>query len=255
MFLEFLGIVCMYVCMGGPPCHVRKGGPERPPSQAPALFKAGCSVPHPSLSRLLLPPASVLYGSVQLPPPSPPPSPRRPHPPRPPSPSSLPVRRRYQHFLESVLEGADEYQEVPDLLMRHATLRATNKDLRDHQHKCRCGCRGAAGWRGGWGWGQPARGGGASGLGCQTPPTQPQTPLMTTPKPTNRARSGHPDPCPHPTPRSELAETIRAELASYVKGRTDEILNLNNQVARLKKELERHEAEAMLQVRCLPACV
>lgn len=44
---------------------------------------------------------------------------------------------RYQHYLESVLEGADEYQEVPDLLMRHATLCATNKDLRDHQHKCR----------------------------------------------------------------------------------------------------------------------
>lgn len=29
---------------------------------------------------------------------------------------------RYQHYLESVLEVADEYQEVPDLLMRFATL-------------------------------------------------------------------------------------------------------------------------------------
>ncbi|KAF5841599.1 hypothetical protein DUNSADRAFT_12297 [Dunaliella salina] len=89
---------------------------------------------------------------------------------------------RYQHYLESVLEGADEYQEVPDLLMRHATLRATNKDLRDHQQKC-----------------------------------------------------------------SEAAESIRAELAAYVKGRTDEILNLSNRVARLKKELEKHEGEAMVQ--------
>jgi hypothetical protein len=47
---------------------------------------------------------------------------------------------------------------------------------------------------------------------------------------------------------SELAESIRAELAAYVKSRTDEILNLNNLVARLKKELEGHEAEAMVQV-------
>eukprot|EP00967_Tisochrysis_lutea_P068041 scaffold89026_cov19-Tisochrysis_lutea.AAC.1 len=50
---------------------------------------------------------------------------------------TLALNSRYQHYLESVLEGADEYQEVPDLLMRHATLRATNKDLRDHQQKCR----------------------------------------------------------------------------------------------------------------------
>jgi hypothetical protein len=32
---------------------------------------------------------------------------------------------------------ADEYQEVSDLLMRHATLRATNTDLKEHQRKCR----------------------------------------------------------------------------------------------------------------------
>ncbi len=44
---------------------------------------------------------------------------------------------RYQHFLESVLEVADEYQEVSDLLMRHATLKATNTDLKEHQKKCR----------------------------------------------------------------------------------------------------------------------
>lgn len=45
-----------------------------------------------------------------------------------------------------------------------------------------------------------------------------------------------------------MAESIRAELAGYVKTRTDEILNLSNKVARLKKELEKHEGEAMVQV-------
>ncbi|GFH33122.1 modifier of inner arms 2 protein, partial [Haematococcus lacustris] len=70
---------------------------------------------------------------------------------------------RYQHYLESVLEAADEYQEVADLLLRHATLKATNSDLKEHQRKC-----------------------------------------------------------------SELAEGIRAELVVYVKGKTDEILALNN---------------------------
>lgn len=43
---------------------------------------------------------------------------------------------RYQHYLESVLEVADEYGEVADLLLRHATLSATNTDLKEHQRKC-----------------------------------------------------------------------------------------------------------------------
>eukprot|EP00798_Chlamydomonas_sp_ICE-L_P025664 gene25664-11329_t len=89
---------------------------------------------------------------------------------------------RYQHFLESVLEVADEYQEVSDLLLRHATLLATNQDLKEHQRKC-----------------------------------------------------------------GELAEKIRAELQIYIKQKTDEILNLNNVVARLKKELESYEGDAMVQ--------
>ena len=72
---------------------------------------------------------------------------------------------RYQQYLESVLEVADEYQEVSDLLLRHATLSATNADLKDHQRRC-----------------------------------------------------------------SELAEKVRTELQIYVKQKTDEILNLNNQV-------------------------
>jgi hypothetical protein len=47
--------------------------------------------------------------------------------------------------------------------------------------------------------------------------------------------------------RSELAEKTRAELAMYVKAKTDEILALNNVVARLKKEVEGYEAEAQVQ--------
>jgi hypothetical protein len=38
---------------------------------------------------------------------------------------------RYQRYLESVLEASDDYQEVGDLLARHATLQATNADLRE----------------------------------------------------------------------------------------------------------------------------
>jgi predicted nuclease with TOPRIM domain len=89
---------------------------------------------------------------------------------------------RYQRYLETVLEVADEYQEVQDLIMRHATLQATNQDLKEHQHKC-----------------------------------------------------------------AELAEKTRAELNLYVKQKTDEILNLNNHLARLKKELESFEALAIAQ--------
>ena len=43
---------------------------------------------------------------------------------------------RYQKFLEVVLETSDEYQEIGDLLMRHATLEATNNDLRQHAREC-----------------------------------------------------------------------------------------------------------------------
>eukprot|EP00879_Flechtneria_rotunda_P023786 GHRR01025185.1.p1 GENE.GHRR01025185.1~~GHRR01025185.1.p1 ORF type:complete len:250 (+),score=78.43 GHRR01025185.1:128-877(+) len=45
---------------------------------------------------------------------------------------------QYHRYLESVLEVADEYQEIQDLLMRHATLQATNDDLRSHQQRCAC---------------------------------------------------------------------------------------------------------------------
>ena len=41
---------------------------------------------------------------------------------------------RYQHYLESVLEGADEFHEIGDLILRHATLAATNQDLKDQRN-------------------------------------------------------------------------------------------------------------------------
>jgi paraquat-inducible protein B len=47
------------------------------------------------------------------------------------APSSPPLCS-YQNYLEGVLAAADEYQEVGELLSRHATLQATNKDLRRH---------------------------------------------------------------------------------------------------------------------------
>lgn len=47
----------------------------------------------------------------------------------------IPVRTgRYQHYLESVLEGADEFHEVGDLMLRHATLAATNQDLKEQRN-------------------------------------------------------------------------------------------------------------------------
>lgn len=94
----------------------------------------------------------------------------------------LQTNMRYQQYLESVLEVADEYSEVSDLLTRHTTLLATNQDLKEHQRKC-----------------------------------------------------------------AELAEKIRTELQVYVKQKTDESLNLNNELARLKKELEGYEGDAMAQ--------
>ena len=86
---------------------------------------------------------------------------------------------RYQKFLEVVLETSDEYQEIGDL-MHHATLEATNNDLRQHAREC-----------------------------------------------------------------AELNEQTRAELQAYTKSKADEILNLNNRISRLKKEMEGKERETM----------
>ena len=95
----------------------------------------------------------------------------------------LPLPCRYQHYLEAVLEVADEYQEVSDLLLRHATLQATNDDLRAHQQRC-----------------------------------------------------------------STEAEDIRQALQAFVKHKTDEILDLNNTLAKLKKQLEQQQEQAGLLV-------
>ena len=87
---------------------------------------------------------------------------------------------RYTKYLESVLDIADEYHEIPDLLMRHATLEATNKDLRDADRDY-----------------------------------------------------------------LDMIERSRAELQTYTKEKVDEVLNLNNEIARLKKELETAEREVV----------
>mmetsp|Transcript_4361 Transcript_4361/g.15122 ORF Transcript_4361/g.15122 Transcript_4361/m.15122 type:complete len:302 (+) Transcript_4361:93-998(+) len=87
---------------------------------------------------------------------------------------------RYQKYLETVLDVADEYHEINDLLMRFATLDATNNDLRLHAKSC-----------------------------------------------------------------EEKHEKTRAELQTYTKAKTDEILNLNNQISRMKKELEGQEREVL----------
>eukprot|EP00899_Mesostigma_viride_P009263 jgi/Mesvir1/18338/Mv14239-RA.1 len=88
---------------------------------------------------------------------------------------------RYQKYLEAVLDVADEYHEINDLLMRAATLEATNADLKAHSRAC-----------------------------------------------------------------LEKHEEKRAELQLYSKQKMDEILNLNNKVSMLKKELESWERESQL---------
>ena len=40
---------------------------------------------------------------------------------------------RYQRFLDSVLEAMEEFNEVADLMARHATLAATQEDLKQQQ--------------------------------------------------------------------------------------------------------------------------
>lgn len=41
---------------------------------------------------------------------------------------------RFQHYLEAVLEAADEFHEIPDIIARHAMLEAVQEDLRSQQH-------------------------------------------------------------------------------------------------------------------------
>eukprot|EP00959_Pyramimonas_sp_CCMP1952_P353324 7402434-Pyramimonas_sp.AAC.1 len=89
----------------------------------------------------------------------------------------------YQKYLETVLDVADEsnLHEINDLLMRYATLEATNSDLRNNKKN------------------------------------------------------------------SEIQqEQYRTDLQSYTKLKTDEILNLNNTISRLKKDLEQCERNAVI---------
>ena len=41
----------------------------------------------------------------------------------------------YQAYLEAVLEEKDNFQEIDDIMTRHATLAATNEDLQQQQFK------------------------------------------------------------------------------------------------------------------------
>eukprot|EP01025_Chloroclados_australasicus_P060720 TRINITY_DN7828_c0_g1_i1.p1 TRINITY_DN7828_c0_g1~~TRINITY_DN7828_c0_g1_i1.p1 ORF type:complete len:313 (-),score=45.32 TRINITY_DN7828_c0_g1_i1:322-1260(-) len=89
---------------------------------------------------------------------------------------------RYYRYLESVLEVADEFQEIGDILARHATMKATNQDLKEQQVSC-----------------------------------------------------------------EQETEQVRTDYIQYRKNKMDEILNLNNEIARLKKEVEQYEGAAMSQ--------
>ena len=40
---------------------------------------------------------------------------------------------RFQHHLEAVLEAADDFHEIPDIIARHAMLEAVQHDLRRQQ--------------------------------------------------------------------------------------------------------------------------
>lgn len=42
---------------------------------------------------------------------------------------------RYEEYLEDVIDASEEFHEVSEVMSRHATLRATNVDLRQQQHR------------------------------------------------------------------------------------------------------------------------
>ncbi len=46
---------------------------------------------------------------------------------------------------------------------------------------------------------------------------------------------------------NDLLGMSRSELQAYTKTKTDEIVNLNNTISRLKKQLETYEAESYAQ--------
>ena len=86
---------------------------------------------------------------------------------------------RNQHYLQSVVEAGDAFQEIEDILARHATLQAANADLRQQQAGC-----------------------------------------------------------------AAEAEAVRRATAAAAKAGAAEVLDLNNRLAALKRELEAAQAEA-----------
>lgn len=107
-------------------------------------------------------PAQQSHDQPPTPPPPPPPSPRR-----------------HQAYLQSVAEAGEAFQEVDDILARHATLCAANADLRAQQAGC-----------------------------------------------------------------AAEAEAVRRRAGAQARARAAELLDLNNRLAALKKELEAVQAEA-----------
>lgn len=42
---------------------------------------------------------------------------------------------RYEEYLESILDSTEEFHEIEDIILRHATLQATNTDLMEQQQR------------------------------------------------------------------------------------------------------------------------
>ena len=42
---------------------------------------------------------------------------------------------RYEEYLESILDSTEEFHEIEDIMLRHATLQATNTDLMEQQQR------------------------------------------------------------------------------------------------------------------------
>ena len=60
----------------------------------------------------------------------------------------------------------------------------------------------------------------------------------------------HTDLCSHQQQCASETEEVRAALQALTKQKSDEILNLNNHLAQLKKQLELYQQQASIQVGC-----
>ena len=130
-----------------------------------------------------------------------------------------------------MLETAEEFHEVNDLIMRHTTLTATNQDLKDQQEQTAL-------------LAEQTRYSRPSSLALQYVPC-----LVQLAQPSLQPSSGCLTSKPWFSQAIAVASTVpcRAELQAYTKAKTDEILNLNNSISRLKTELEDCEAESYAQ--------